>query len=81
MTLRFAPPVPDEFDDGTIDREDYLAEGALVILYNNDDIQSFALSAEYRHPELGGGGRGTERGRMRRRKRRRTPAGRRTRRC
>ena len=52
MTLRFAPPVPDEFDDGTIDREDHLAEGALVILYDNDDIQSFALSAEYRHPEL-----------------------------
>ena len=23
-----------------------------MILYNNDDIQSFALSAEYRHPEL-----------------------------
>jgi hypothetical protein len=52
VTLRFAPPVADEFDDGTIDREDYLAEGALVILYDNDDIQSFALSAEYRHPEL-----------------------------
>ena len=52
VTVRFAPPLPDEDDEGVVDRADYVAEGALVVLYDSDDVQHFPLRAAYRHPEV-----------------------------
>ena len=52
VTVRFAPPLPDVDDEGVVDRADYVAEGALVVLYDSDDVQHFPLRAAYRHPEV-----------------------------
>ena len=41
VTVRSAPPLPDVDDEGVVDRADYVAEGALVVLYDSDDVQHF----------------------------------------
>ena len=52
VTMKFTPPEPDENEDGTSDRTDYVADGELIVSYDNDDEQVFPLTCEYLHPAL-----------------------------
>ena len=52
VTMRFTPPDPDVDDAGHVYRDDYEKDAALVVLYDNDDVQNFPVSARYIHPEL-----------------------------
>lgn len=53
VTMKFTPPEPDEDDDGgAAPRADYVADGALVVEYQNEDVQTFPLVSEYIHPQI-----------------------------
>jgi len=52
VTMRFTPPDPDVDDAGHVYRDDYEKDAALVVLYDNGDVQNFPVTAKYIHPEL-----------------------------
>ena len=55
VTMKFTPPEQDEDEDdedGSIQCADYVADGALVVEYENEDVQTFPLVCEYIHPQI-----------------------------
>ena len=52
VTMKFFPPPPGVSEDGSADRQDYVSDGALVVEYDNEDVQTFPLVSEYIHPEI-----------------------------